>query len=72
VVIIAHRASMVWRARRVLVLDRGRIVEEGTPAELAAAGGRFASLFGPPGGRGPAAVPGAGRAEAAAARRAHP
>jgi subfamily B ATP-binding cassette protein HlyB/CyaB len=72
VVIIAHRASMVWRSRRVLVLDGGRIVEEGTPSELATAGGRFAALFGAPSRRGAAAGPDAGRGEAVAARRAHP
>lgn len=45
--IIAHRLSTVEIADRVLVLDGGRVVEDGTPADLIAAGdGRFASLHG--------------------------
>ncbi|QKW21608.1 ABC transporter ATP-binding protein [Kitasatospora sp. NA04385] len=43
-VIIAHRLSTVEIADRVLVMDRGRIVEDGTPAELTAGEGRFATL----------------------------
>ncbi len=43
-VIIAHRLSTVAIADRVLVLESGRIVEDGTPAELIAGTGRFASL----------------------------
>ncbi|MFG2057656.1 ABC transporter ATP-binding protein [Micromonospora sp. NPDC048930] len=42
--VIAHRLSTVETADRVLVLDGGRIVEDGPPAELAAAGGRYAAL----------------------------
>jgi ATP-binding cassette subfamily B protein len=34
----------VETADRVLVLDRGRIVEDGAPAELIDSGGRFARL----------------------------
>ncbi|MBF4995024.1 ABC transporter ATP-binding protein [Arthrobacter gandavensis] len=41
---IAHRLSTVQNADQVVVLDAGRIVEQGTPAELAAAGGPFARL----------------------------
>ncbi len=43
-VVIAHRLSTVMSADRVLVVDEGRIVEDGSPAELVAAGGRFAGL----------------------------
>lgn len=43
-VIIAHRLSTVLIADRVLVVDAGRIVEDGSPAELIAAGGAFAEL----------------------------
>ncbi|WP_173140548.1 ABC transporter ATP-binding protein [Kibdelosporangium persicum] len=43
--IIAHRLSTVLIADRVLVVDGGRIVEDGSPADLIAAGdGEFASL----------------------------
>ncbi len=43
-VIIAHRLSTVAIADRVLVMDRGRILEDGTPADLISGGGRFAGL----------------------------
>ncbi|MFJ6952764.1 ABC transporter ATP-binding protein, partial [Micromonospora aurantiaca (nom. illeg.)] len=42
--VIAHRLSTVETADRVLVLDDGRIVEDGPPAELIAADGRYAAL----------------------------
>ena len=42
--VIAHRYSMVKDADYVVVLDQGRIVEQGTPDELIAAGGWFARL----------------------------
>jgi ABC-type multidrug transport system fused ATPase/permease subunit len=43
--IIAHRLSTVGIADRVLVLDDGRVVEDGTPADLlAAADGEYAAL----------------------------
>ena len=44
--IIAHRLSTVVMADRVLVVHDGRIVEDGSPAELIAGGGRFAALHG--------------------------
>ena len=44
--IIAHRLSTVEIADRVLVVHDGRIVEDGSPAELVAQGGRFAALHG--------------------------
>ncbi|MGW7553156.1 ABC transporter ATP-binding protein [Streptomyces rimosus] len=43
-VVIAHRLSTVETADRVLVMSEGRIVEDGTPAELIADRGRFAEL----------------------------
>ncbi len=41
---IAHRLSTVEIADRVLVLDDGRVVEDGPPADLVAGGGRYAAL----------------------------
>ena len=43
-IIIAHRLSTVAIADRVLVMEHGRIVEDGTPADLIAGRGRFARL----------------------------
>ena len=43
-IIIAHRLSTVRRADRIVVLDAGRIVEEGPHAQLLAVGGLYARL----------------------------
>jgi ATP-binding cassette subfamily B protein len=43
-VIIAHRLSTVAIADRVLVMEHGRIVEDGTPADLIGGSGRFARM----------------------------
>jgi len=43
-VVIAHRLSTVEIADRVLVLDGGRIVEDGPPSRLIEGGGRYADL----------------------------
>lgn len=44
VLVIAHRLATAARADRIVVLDEGRIVEEGTPDALLAAGGRYRRL----------------------------
>jgi len=43
-IIIAHRLSTVAIADRVLVMEHGRIIEDGTPGELIAGSGKFAQL----------------------------
>jgi ATP-binding cassette subfamily B protein len=45
VLTVAHRLSTALEADRIIVLDKGHIVEEGQPAELAASGRRFAALL---------------------------
>lgn len=42
--VIAHRYSMIRTADHVVVLDQGRVIEQGAPADLIAAGGWFARL----------------------------
>ncbi len=43
--LVTHRFSTVAAADLVVVLDHGRIVEQGTPAELIAHGGHYAELY---------------------------
>jgi subfamily B ATP-binding cassette protein MsbA len=43
--VIAHRLSTVQQASRIVVLDHGRIVEQGTHAELLRQGGRYSELY---------------------------
>jgi subfamily B ATP-binding cassette protein HlyB/CyaB len=45
VFIIAHRLSTVRRTDRIIIIDAGRIVEDGSHDDLIKTGGRYASLY---------------------------
>ena len=43
--VIAHRLSTVRKADQIIVMERGRVVEQGTHAQLLASGGAYARLY---------------------------
>ena len=45
VFIIAHRLSTVWTTDRIMTIERGRLVEDGSHDELIRTGGRYASVY---------------------------
>ena len=44
-IVIAHRLSTVKHADRIIVMDHGQIIEEGTHDDLMAQGGHYAELY---------------------------
>ncbi len=44
-IVIAHRLSTIEHADRIIVLDHGEIVEEGTHVALMARGGRYCDVY---------------------------
>ncbi|MEO6087171.1 MAG: hypothetical protein ABIQ18_29065 [Umezawaea sp.] len=44
-IVVAHRLSTVVRMNQLIVLDRGRITEQGTHAQLLAGNGTYAKLW---------------------------
>jgi ABC-type transport system involved in Fe-S cluster assembly fused permease/ATPase subunit len=55
--VIAHRLSTVVDAHEILVMERGRIIEQGTHAQLLELGGRYAEMWRLQQSRGPDAEP---------------
>ncbi|MFG1927174.1 ABC transporter ATP-binding protein [Cryptosporangium sp. NPDC048952] len=55
--VVAHRLTQAASADRIVVLERGRIVEQGAHASLVAAGGRYAQLWSAWEGRTPTQAP---------------
>jgi ATP-binding cassette subfamily B protein len=44
-IVVSHRFSTVRRAQRIVVLEHGRVVEDGSHDELVRAGGRYAAMY---------------------------
>ena len=44
-IIVAHRLTTAMRADRVIVIDNGSVVEQGTHEELVSRGGRYAEMY---------------------------
>ena len=45
IIAVAHRLSTIIQADTILVIDQGRLVEAGTPAELISMGGQFCQIY---------------------------
>ena len=45
VIIIAHRLSTIRNAHKIIVMEKGRLIEEGRHDQLVAAGGRYAQMW---------------------------
>ena len=45
VILISHRVTTLMQADKIIVMDKGRIVEEGTPEELQQAGGLYQKIY---------------------------
>ncbi len=45
-IVISHRFSTVRRADRIVVVEHGQVVEDGSHAELMATGGKYAAMYG--------------------------
>ena len=45
VILISHRVTTLMQADHIIVMDKGRIVEEGTPEELRTAGGMYQKIY---------------------------
>ena len=45
IIIISHRITTLSRADKVVVLDKGRIIEQGTPSELKSSGGIYQKIY---------------------------
>jgi ATP-binding cassette subfamily B protein len=43
-IVIAHRLATIQKLKRIVVMDQGRVVAEGSHAELVAKGGLYARL----------------------------
>jgi ABC-type multidrug transport system fused ATPase/permease subunit len=67
VIVVAHRQALIEKADHVIVLDGGRVVEQGSPRFLLQAGGLYTRMFGADGAGRPSHQPRGSSVDAAAA-----